>query len=407
MEVQNLLKKMEKNNKKIEQFNTGVEINFNNINIIKDCNNINAENEIKSIYDCFSPKVRQKFINILVNKIRFQHRDKSFPTWCESTSRWIPEGFKQVDGELIMKDKKPLKISALTESERDQSERHFSITFTDENGHRSTEDLSTLGEVKSSVEYLIDKSNSLNITKDNEGDIFLNDLSKRDLNSHELYYIRNKDLLLNLKIAGGFISLNLSFTNSDNKKMTTNLLHIISIFFPNKKLPVYKNSTSKRYEIISYLRGKIIDRINYLLEIDNQKLEALYNVKFATCPREECRVNFCGLLSYKNCISCNIDMCMICGNIDHDGYECGLTPEEKTEQLFMSTILTNRRCPQCDIMTTRTGGCAHIQCVYEECKNNWCWECGYSQPNPDDWVGCRNNNCEGYLRPGWMGKGRN
>jgi hypothetical protein len=70
---------------------------------------------------------------------------------------------------------------------------------------------------------------------------------------------------------------------------------------------------------------------------------------------------------------CNTVWCAKCDKI-HPGRIC---PEEGDEELDPSI----KRCPKCKLLTSRDGGCFHMNCG--SCGVHWCWECNHFTPQSD------------------------
>ena len=110
------------------------------------------------------------------------------------------------------------------------------------------------------------------------------------------------------------------------------------------------------------------------------------------CPIPDCE----GYATKNNSSNYNIcnrghKFCVRCGEIWHSS---GICPEEKKlDELFQYYYerLKLKKCPFCQVMTMKRGGCNHIKCTY--CQRHWCWICGELFKSIDEHYGNINSKC--------------
>jgi hypothetical protein len=83
-----------------------------------------------------------------------------------------------------------------------------------------------------------------------------------------------------------------------------------------------------------------------------------------------------------HCDSCKHAYCGVCREDAHPGLTCAqkhetvmLSDHYHTEKLSNKAIhSTCKKCPNCEALTQRDGGCSHMVC--KSCSFAWCWLCG-------------------------------
>ena len=79
------------------------------------------------------------------------------------------------------------------------------------------------------------------------------------------------------------------------------------------------------------------------------------------------------------CPGCSIERCKGCGLPWHRGMSClqfRKVEEAKSLNKFVSSWVKQRnvkKCPKCQKLIQKDGGCSHVQCAY--CKIHFCWKC--------------------------------
>jgi len=128
-----------------------------------------------------------------------------------------------------------------------------------------------------------------------------------------------------------------------------------------------------------------------LIEKKKSLMKDIYGVDiFIRCPKPDCPNGDGFTLEYTirsiidgtnssevspihKCTLCNTIWCSKCDK-SHPGRIC---PEPEDEALDPNI----KRCPKCKILTTRDGGCFHMNC--SKCNVHWCWECNHFTPQSD------------------------
>ena len=118
----------------------------------------------------------------------------------------------------------------------------------------------------------------------------------------------------------------------------------------------------------------------------------LSNNHLMFCPIPDCE-GYAAKNNSSNFNTCNKGhkFCVRCGEIWHS---TGICPEEKKlDELFQYYYerLKLKKCPFCQVMTMKRGGCNHIKCTY--CKRHWCWICGELFESVDQHYGNTNSKC--------------
>ena len=137
-----------------------------------------------------------------------------------------------------------------------------------------------------------------------------------------------------------------------------------------------------------------IINLKKLLEKNIAKKIVLSNPKFIFCPIKDCegyapKIKIMNQ-NYNRC-SKGHRFCSKCGELWHRNGKC--PEEENVDKLFeeYSRKLNLKKCPCCQIITLKKGGCNHITCTY--CKKNWCWLCLKIFNSPDEHYGDENSKC--------------
>jgi len=99
----------------------------------------------------------------------------------------------------------------------------------------------------------------------------------------------------------------------------------------------------------------------------------------------------CDLRSF-SCSECNYSYCLLCkrswtfGDLYHDGIDCESYRKERRKSRRLDELLRTqaavergikqnrlRRCPKCNSVIEKNGGCPHMVC--SSCRTNFCWKC--------------------------------
>ena len=117
-----------------------------------------------------------------------------------------------------------------------------------------------------------------------------------------------------------------------------------------------------------------VNNLKILLEKNNIKEIVLSNPDLMFCPIVNCE-GYNNKKSNSKFNICNMGhkFCPTCGELYHKDGKCkeGEKVNELFEQYYKKYKL--KRCPFCQIVTNKKGGCNHITCLY--CGKNWCWLC--------------------------------
>ena len=117
-----------------------------------------------------------------------------------------------------------------------------------------------------------------------------------------------------------------------------------------------------------------VNNIKILLEKNKTKEIVLSNPDLMFCPIINYE-GYCNKKSNKEFKICNMGhkFCPICGELYHKDGKC--KDGEKVNELFEKYYKKYelKKCPYCQILTLKNGGCNHITCLY--CGKNWCWLC--------------------------------
>ena len=144
---------------------------------------------------------------------------------------------------------------------------------------------------------------------------------------------------------------------------------------------------TKRINIDDILRknNKYDENKLQLIEKKKDLIKKYYGIDiYIRCPKPDCpngdgftiETLLKDILEGKNsseisplhkCTLCDTIWCSKCDKI-HPGRIC---PEPDDEELDPNI----KRCPKCKTLTSRDGGCFHINC--SKCNVHWCWECNH------------------------------
>jgi hypothetical protein len=138
-----------------------------------------------------------------------------------------------------------------------------------------------------------------------------------------------------------------------------------------------------KYDFYEKYKSRIIERKKTLVK-------ELYGVDiYIKCPKPDCPngdgftyedtvrdisngVNSIDISPIHKCNLCNTVWCAKCDK-SHPGRICPEDDEELDENI--------KRCPKCKLLTSRDGGCFHMNCT--NCGVHWCWECNHFTPQAD------------------------
>ena len=121
------------------------------------------------------------------------------------------------------------------------------------------------------------------------------------------------------------------------------------------------------YKILSFNNSNDIEvnNLKMLLEKNNAKEIVLSNPDLMFCPIANCK-GYCNKKSNSIYNICNMGhkFCQACGELYHKDGKC--KDEEKVDELFEKYYnkYKLKRCPFCQIVTNKNGGCNHITCLY-------------------------------------------
>ena len=156
-----------------------------------------------------------------------------------------------------------------------------------------------------------------------------------------------------------------------------------------------KTKIEQIFSINNNNKNKIeIINLKKLLEKNITKNLVLSNTNLIFCPIKDCDgyapKKIIMNQNYNKC-SKGHKFCSKCGELWHQDGKC--PEEEKIDKLFeeYSKKLNLKKCPNCEIITLKKGGCNHITCTY--CNKNWCWLCLKIFNSPDEHYGNENSKC--------------
>ena len=168
----------------------------------------------------------------------------------------------------------------------------------------------------------------------------------------------------------------------------------------NGKYPLYCPECKTEYDdnkindILSKNYGNEKEKNNLLKLYEKNKFKnkILNNNNLLFCPIPDCEgyAEKNDSTTYNTC-SKGHKFCIRCGEKWHRN---GICPEEeKLDQLFQKYYerLHLKKCPFCQMMTIKRGGCNHINCTY--CKKHWCWICGELFESVDEHYGNSKSQC--------------
>ena len=163
------------------------------------------------------------------------------------------------------------------------------------------------------------------------------------------------------------------------------------IFCPDCNIIYNKEKIEQIFKYNQLNKNEIKD-LKYLLEKNITKNLVLSNRNLMFCPITDCQ-GYANKNNGQKYNICNLghEFCSKCGESWHKDEKC--PEEEKVDKLFQQYIkkLNLKKCPKCQIVTLKKGGCNHITCLY--CKKNWCWLCQELFESTDEHYGNINNNC--------------
>jgi len=138
--------------------------------------------------------------------------------------------------------------------------------------------------------------------------------------------------------------------------------------------------------------------LKILLEKNNTKEIVLSNPDLMFCPIANCE-GYCNKKSNSKFNLCNMghNFCPICGELYHKDGIC--KEGEKVNEIFelYYKIYKLKKCPFCQIVTKKNGGCNHITCLY--CGKNWCWLCNELFETTEEHYGNIKSKCYNKMYP--------
>ena len=158
----------------------------------------------------------------------------------------------------------------------------------------------------------------------------------------------------------------------------------------------HKYTEQKVNNILSYgdkNDKKEISKLKQLLKVNNTKKLVLSNQNLMFCPIVDC--DGYGIRNDKDSRFCicnnNHKFCVKCKELWHKSGKC--PKEEEIDKLFeqFTKKYNVKKCPNCQIVTLKRGGCNHITCTY--CKKDWCWLCGQLFRTTEEHYDNINNKC--------------
>ena len=141
-----------------------------------------------------------------------------------------------------------------------------------------------------------------------------------------------------------------------------------------------------------------MNNLKILLEKNKTKEIILSNPDLMFCPIANCE-GYCNKKTNKKYNICNKGhkFCPTCGELYHKNGKC--KDEEKVNELFDQYYKKYKlkKCPYCQIVTLKNGGCNHITCLY--CGKNWCWLCNELFETTEEHYGNIGSNCYNKMYP--------
>ena len=135
-----------------------------------------------------------------------------------------------------------------------------------------------------------------------------------------------------------------------------------------------------------------VNNLKNLLEKNKTKEIVLSNPDLMLCPITNCE-GYCNKKSNSKFNICNMGhkFCPKCGELYHKDGKC--KDEEKVDELFEQYYKKYKlkKCPYCQIVTNKNGGCNDIICSY--CHKNWCWLCNELFERTQDHYGNIGSKC--------------
>jgi hypothetical protein len=141
-----------------------------------------------------------------------------------------------------------------------------------------------------------------------------------------------------------------------------------------------------------------VKNLKALLEKNKTKEIVLSNPDLMFCPIVNCE-GYCYKKTNKKFNICNMGhkFCPTCGELYHKNGKC--KEEEKVNELFEQYYKKYKlkKCPYCQIVTLKNGGCNHITCLY--CGKNWCWLCNELFETTEEHYGNIKSKCYNKMYP--------
>ena len=135
-----------------------------------------------------------------------------------------------------------------------------------------------------------------------------------------------------------------------------------------------------------------INNLKNLFEKNKTKDVVLSNPDLMFCPVVNCG-GYCNKKSYKNFNICSMGhkFCPTCGELYHEDGKC--KDAEKVDELFEHFYKKYKlkKCPYCQVVTLKNGGCNHIICSF--CGKNWCWLCNQLFKTTQEHYGNMQSKC--------------
>ena len=155
---------------------------------------------------------------------------------------------------------------------------------------------------------------------------------------------------------------------------------------------IYNNNKIEEIFSLSDENKNEINKLKQLYEKNITKNIILTNPNLKFCPIKDCQ-GYAKKNDNKNYNICNKGhkFCSKCGEFWHGNEICPV--EEEVDKLFQQYCkkINSKKCPYCQIITFKNGGCNHITCTF--CRKNWCWLCQEIFESTDEHYGKRNNKC--------------